>query len=65
VTCALANCSRAQTAGVTESALHAATTVESGLATVLGLFCEINSGVLGLTFATLTVHDLTAVWDVA
>jgi len=52
------------TAGVTESAIHAAMSIESGLPTVLGRFC-VNGGVLGLTYATLTVHELTAIWDVA
>jgi hypothetical protein len=53
------------TAGATESAIHAAMMVEGGLPTMLGLFCEVNAGVLALTYATLTVHELTAVWDVA
>ena len=53
------------TAGVTESAIHAAMSIESGVPTVLGLFCEVNSGVLGLTYGSLTLHELTALWDVA
>src|SRR5439155_12381472 len=53
------------TAGATESAIHAAMMLEGGLPTLLGLFCEVNAGVLRLTYATLTVHELTAVWDVA
>jgi hypothetical protein len=53
------------TAGVTESVIHAAMMIEGGLPTVLGLFCEINAGVLALTYGTLAVHELTAVWDVA
>jgi hypothetical protein len=48
--------------GLTESAIHAAMSIESGLPTVLGRFC-VNSGVLGLTYGTLTVHELTAIWD--
>jgi hypothetical protein len=54
-----------RTAGVTESAIHAAMMIEGGLPTLLGLFCEVNAGVLGLTYLTLAVHELTAIWDVA
>jgi hypothetical protein len=53
------------TAGATESAIHAAMMIEGGLPAMLGLFCEVNAGVLALTYAALTVHELTAVWDVA
>ena len=30
----------------------------------MGLFCEVNSGVLAVTYGTVAVHELTAVWDV-
>ncbi len=53
------------TAGATESALHAAMMLEGGVPALLGLFCEVNAGVLGVTYATLASHELTAVWDVA
>jgi hypothetical protein len=53
------------TAGATESMIHAAMMLEGGLPTLLGLFCEVNAGVLGITYATLASHELTAVWDVA
>src|SRR5947209_18413368 len=53
------------TSGATESAIHAAMMIEGGLPTMLGLFCEVNAGMLTLTYATLAVHELTAVWDVA
>jgi hypothetical protein len=39
--------------------------LEGGLPTLLGLFCEVNAGMLGITYATLATHELTAVWDVA
>lgn len=54
-----------RTAGAPESMLHAAMMAEGGLPAMLGLFCEINAGVLALTYATLVIHELTAVWDVA
>jgi hypothetical protein len=38
---------------------------EGGLPAPLGLFCEVNAGVLALTYVTLAAHELTAVWDVA
>jgi hypothetical protein len=53
------------TAGATESMIHAAMMMEGGVPAMLGLFCEINAGVLALTYATLAIHELTAVWDVA
>jgi hypothetical protein len=53
------------TAGTGESAIHAAMMLESGLATMLGLFCEVNAGVLATTYGSLAVHELTAIWDVA
>jgi hypothetical protein len=53
------------TAGVTESAIHAAMMMEGGLPAMLGLFFEVNAGVLALTYVTLAAHELTAVWDVA
>jgi hypothetical protein len=53
------------TAGIKESAIHAAMMVEGGLPTMLGLFCEVNAGVLAATYGTLAVHELTAIWDVA
>jgi len=53
------------TAGTTESAIHAAMMLEGGLPALLGLFCEVNAGMLRLTYATLATHELTAIWDVA
>ena len=49
------------TAGTRESAIHAAMMLEGGVATMLGLFCEINAGVLATTYGTLAVHELTAI----
>lgn len=53
------------TAGATESAIHAAMMLEGGVPALLGLFCEVNAGVLAVTYATLGIHELTAVCDVA
>jgi hypothetical protein len=53
------------TAGVPESAIHVVMLIEGGVPATLGLFCEVNSGVLTLTYGTVVVHELTAVWDVA
>ena len=53
------------TAGATESAIHALMMAEGGVPTMLGLFCEVNAGVLCATYASLAVHELTAIWDVA
>jgi hypothetical protein len=38
---------------------------EAGAPTLLGLFCEVNAGVLATTYAALGVHELTAISDVA
>jgi hypothetical protein len=32
---------------------------------MLGLFCEVNAGVLAMTYVTLARHELTAISDVA
>jgi len=53
------------TAGWTESAIHSLMMAEGGVPTMLGLFCEVNAGVLCATYASLAVHELTAIWDVA
>jgi hypothetical protein len=53
------------TAGTRESAIHALMMAESGVPTLLGLFCEINTAVLAATYATLALHEATAIWDVA
>lgn len=53
------------TAGPTESLIHTAMMVESGAPTLLGLFLEVDAGVLALTYATLAAHEVTAIWDVA
>lgn len=53
------------TAGAGESAIHLAMMSEGGLPALLGLFCEIDAGVLVLTWLTLGLHELTAIWDVA
>jgi hypothetical protein len=53
------------TAGTAESVVHSAQMMEGGLPVLLGLFCEINAGALALTYASLVVHELTAIVDVA
>jgi hypothetical protein len=53
------------TAGTPESIVHGAMMLEGGLPAMLGLFCEVNAGALALTYATLAVHELTAILDVA
>jgi hypothetical protein len=49
------------TSGPTESAIHAAMMAEGGLPTVLGLFCEVNAGVLAVTYASLALHEFTGI----
>jgi hypothetical protein len=38
---------------------------EAGVPVMLGLFCEVNAGVLATCAGALGVHSLTAYWDVA
>jgi hypothetical protein len=52
------------TSGARESMIHGLMMTEAGVPVALGLFCEINAGVLALCGGALGVHGATAVWDV-
>ena len=51
------------TAGARESAIHLLMMTETGVPVMLGLFCEVNAGVLLTSFAALGAHSATAYWD--
>jgi hypothetical protein len=53
------------TSGVKESAIHALMMAEAGVPATLGLFLEINAGVLAATIGAFAAHQATAIWDVA
>jgi hypothetical protein len=53
------------TSGARESAIHALMLSEAGLPALLGLFLEVNAGVLLTALAGLIAHEATAFWDVA
>jgi len=53
------------TSGTTESAIHALMMTEAGLPMLLGLFLEINAGVILLMIVAFFAHAATAIWDVA
>lgn len=53
------------TSGAHESALHALMMTEAGIPAMLGLFLEVNAGVLLTAYAGLILHELTTIWDVA
>jgi hypothetical protein len=53
------------TAGARESMIHLLMMAEAGIPVNLGLFCEINPGVLAICAAALAAHGLTAYWDVS
>jgi hypothetical protein len=36
---------------------------ETGVPVMLGLFCEVNVGVLAASFGALGLHSATAYWD--
>jgi hypothetical protein len=38
---------------------------EAGFPALMGLFLEVNAGVLLAAFVALVLHELTAIWDVA
>ncbi len=51
------------TAGACESVIHSLMFAETGIPVLLGLFCEVNAGVLLGAYAAAGVHGLTAYWD--
>ncbi len=53
------------TAGTRESAIHALMMTQASVPTMLGLFFEVNAGVLAATLGALGLHQATAAWDVA
>ena len=53
------------TAGTHESAIHALMMTEAGLPALMGLFLEVNAGVLLAAYGAFVAHGLTAIWDVA
>ena len=52
------------TSGTTESLIHILMMAEAGLPMLLGLFLEINAGVILLMSTAFLVHAATAIWDV-
>jgi hypothetical protein len=53
------------TAGARESMIHILMMSEAGVPVALGLFCEVNAGVLATCVGGLALHELTAYWDMA
>jgi hypothetical protein len=45
--------------------VHLLMLAEAGVPAVLGLFFEVNAGVLLASFAAFLAHEATAMWDVA
>ncbi|MDQ6673999.1 MAG: diguanylate cyclase [Chloroflexota bacterium] len=54
-----------RTAGAYESLIHLLMLAEAGAPAMLGLFLEVNAGVLLPAFSALVAHEATAIWDVA
>lgn len=52
------------TAGTRESMIHSLMMTEAGIPVALGLFCEVNPGVLATCAGALAVHGATAYWGV-
>ncbi len=53
------------TSGLQESVIHALMMTEAGLPMVLGLYLEVNAGVILLMLAGFFAHAATAIWDVS
>jgi hypothetical protein len=53
-----------RTSGAHESLTHLLMGVEGGVALALGVFCEIDAGVVAAIAAAALVHEATAAWDV-
>lgn len=53
------------TSGTRESMIHSLMMAETGVPMMLGLFCEVNAGVLATAAGSLGVHSATAYWDVS
>jgi hypothetical protein len=54
-----------RTSGTHESALHLLMQAEAGTPLVLGLFFQINAGVLLAALGAAIAHEATALWDVS
>jgi len=54
-----------ETAGPRESAIHLLMLAEAGIPSLLGLFVDVNAGVLLTAFGAMAAHEATAIWDVA
>jgi hypothetical protein len=54
-----------RTAGTYESAIHALMMAEACLPAMMGLFLEVNAGVLLAAVAAFILHEATAYWDVS
>ncbi|HEY3904105.1 MAG TPA: diguanylate cyclase [Streptosporangiaceae bacterium] len=52
-----------ETAGPRESLIHHLMLAETGVPVMLGLFCEVNAGVLAAAYGAVGAHSLTALWD--
>jgi hypothetical protein len=52
------------TAGIKESLMHFGMFTEGGVPLMMGLFLEINAGVLAAMAASIVIHELTAFMDV-
>jgi len=53
------------TSGARESVIHLLMLAEAGMPSLLGLFLEVNAGVLLSALAAVAAHEATAIWDVA
>lgn len=54
-----------RTSGPLESAIHLVMMAEAGVPTLLGLFSEVDAGVLAAALGGIATHEATAYWDVS
>ncbi|MFG2000601.1 hypothetical protein ACGFNU_15800 [Spirillospora sp. NPDC048911] len=53
------------TTGLHEAAIHWLLPAQSGMPIILGLFCEVNAGVLAASSLSAVTHTATGYWDIA
>jgi hypothetical protein len=54
-----------RTSGTVESVTHVLMAAEAGAGIMLGLFCEIDAGVIATMAGAAILHEATVAWDVA
>jgi hypothetical protein len=54
-----------RTAGTRESFIHGLMMAEASIPMMMGIFLDVDAGVLATAFAAVLAHEATAIWDVS